>query len=224
VPAARTRDAILSSPVVEPAVPEPPEPATTRSEALARDVLAGKIDGLAAAATAPASTAASGTGIPHLSSGMGDPANPIVVTLKECEPHTTLDFALLIFMANSNRFYGFQVRPIFCRSCGSRGWCVLRLSLDDTVQIVLALVFLVVFGVLLDRSGLMKAGPQASQFEATKETKPVKFSDVHGCDEAKDVSLPLSGGIVALPQHHSLGTSRSRSIPQRPDQVFDSWR
>jgi ATP-dependent Zn protease len=50
-------------------------------------------------------------------------------------------------------------------------------------------VLLVFFSVLLERSGLLKTGPQASQFEATKETKPVKFSDVHGCDEAKDASI-----------------------------------
>ena len=32
----------------------------------------------------------------------------------------------------------------------------------------------------------MKAGPRQSQFEPT-EGKTVKFSDVHGVDEAKDV-------------------------------------
>jgi ATP-dependent Zn protease len=57
------------------------------------------------------------------------------------------------------------------------------------VEMISRIVLLVFFSVLLERSGLLKTGPQASQFEATKETKPVKFSDVHGCDEAKDVSV-----------------------------------
>jgi len=37
----------------------------------------------------------------------------------------------------------------------------------------------------------MKAGPRQSQFEPT-EGKTVKFSDVHGVDEAKDVCLSLT--------------------------------
>lgn len=46
---------------------------------------------------------------------------------------------------------------------------------------------LVVFSVLLENSGLLKAGPRQSEFEPTTG-KTVKFSDVHGVDEAKDVS------------------------------------
>ncbi|KAG5342745.1 hypothetical protein C0989_008694 [Termitomyces sp. Mn162] len=46
-------------------------------------------------------------------------------------------------------------------------------------------VILVVLAVLLENSGLMKAGPRQSQFEAI-EGKVVRFSDVHGVDEAKE--------------------------------------
>jgi ATP-dependent metalloprotease len=47
-------------------------------------------------------------------------------------------------------------------------------------------VILVVLAVLLENSGLMKAGPRQSQFEPV-QGKVVKFTDVHGVDEAKDV-------------------------------------
>jgi ATP-dependent metalloprotease len=42
--------------------------------------------------------------------------------------------------------------------------------------------------VFFENTGLMKAGPAKAQFEPT-EGKTVKFSDVHGVDEAKEVGL-----------------------------------
>ena len=50
------------------------------------------------------------------------------------------------------------------------------------------LVLLIVFSVLLDNSGLIKAGPRQMEFEPS-QGKTYKFSDVHGVDEVKDVSL-----------------------------------
>lgn len=47
---------------------------------------------------------------------------------------------------------------------------------------------LVVFSVLLENSGLLKAGPRQAEFEPAAG-KTYKFSDVHGVDEAKDVRL-----------------------------------
>lgn len=41
--------------------------------------------------------------------------------------------------------------------------------------------------VLLENSGLLKAGPRAAEFEPM-QGKTVKFSDVHGVDEAKEVA------------------------------------
>lgn len=51
-------------------------------------------------------------------------------------------------------------------------------------------VVLVVMSVLLENSGLLKAGPRQAEFEPLQQ-KTVKFSDVHGVDEVKDVSAPL---------------------------------
>lgn len=47
-------------------------------------------------------------------------------------------------------------------------------------------VTLVVFAVLLENSGLLKAGPKSTAEFEPVEGKVVKFSDVHGVDEAKD--------------------------------------
>ncbi len=49
-------------------------------------------------------------------------------------------------------------------------------------------VFLVILSVFFENTGFMKAGPRQTEFEPT-EGKVVKFSDVHGVDEAKDVCL-----------------------------------
>lgn len=40
--------------------------------------------------------------------------------------------------------------------------------------------------VLLENSGLMKAGPHQAEFEPA-QGKTYRFSDVHGVDEAKEV-------------------------------------
>lgn len=50
------------------------------------------------------------------------------------------------------------------------------------------IVFLVILSVFFENTGFMKAGPRQTQFEPS-EGKTVKFSDVHGVDEAKDVCL-----------------------------------
>lgn len=43
---------------------------------------------------------------------------------------------------------------------------------------------LVILSVLLENSGLLKAGGRTTEFEPLQQ-KPVKFSDVHGIDEVK---------------------------------------
>ena len=52
-------------------------------------------------------------------------------------------------------------------------------------------VFLVVLSVFFENTGFMKAGPRQSEFEP-HEGKTVKFSDVHGVDEAKEVGCVTS--------------------------------
>ncbi|KAL1746381.1 peptidase family M41-domain-containing protein [Schizophyllum fasciatum] len=57
------------------------------------------------------------------------------------------------------------------------------------IQVVVVEILLVILSVFFENSGLIKAGPSFSVFEPNPD-KPVKFSDVHGVDEAKDVRLP----------------------------------
>lgn len=53
---------------------------------------------------------------------------------------------------------------------------------------IFCLVFLVLLSVIFENSGFMKAGPGQKRYEPS-EGKVVKFSDVHGVDEAKDVRI-----------------------------------
>ena len=48
-------------------------------------------------------------------------------------------------------------------------------------------VVVTLLSVMLDNTGFIKAGPKQSEFEP-QPGKTVKFSDVHGVDEAKEVS------------------------------------
>jgi len=45
---------------------------------------------------------------------------------------------------------------------------------------------LTILSVLVENSGLVKAAPRQSEFEPHESSKPVRFSDVHGVDEAKE--------------------------------------
>ena len=61
-----------------------------------------------------------------------------------------------------------------------------------------ALVMLVILSVLLENSGLLKAGGRTTEFEPLQQT-PVKFSDVHGIDEVKQAWLPISSRLRLTP-------------------------
>jgi ATP-dependent Zn protease len=71
-------------------------------------------------------------------------------------------------------------------------WTSTAVSLAYSPWLILVIsVFLVILAVLLENSGLLKAGgPRAAEFEPT-EGKKVTFSDVHGVDEAKEVHMSI---------------------------------
>ncbi|KAJ6496675.1 ATP-dependent peptidase [Mycena vitilis] len=79
---------------------------------------------------------------------------------------------------------GTQLEPIPVVIQQNRSWgtSLIRFVLSLAVG---SFFFLVILSVFFENTGLMKAGPAKAQFEAT-EGKTVKFSDVHGVDEAKD--------------------------------------
>ena len=71
--------------------------------------------------------------------------------------------------------------------------CVLSYSVSNLTGVCLyhahnlaALVVVTLLSVMLDNTGFIKAGPKQSEFEP-QPGKTVKFSDVQGVDEAKEV-------------------------------------
>ena len=80
--------------------------------------------------------------------------------------------------------------------------------------LILSPVFLVVLSVFFENTGFMKAGPRQSEFEP-HEGKTVKFSDVHGVDEAKEVCCLTSTSTSILRTPH-LGITRRCRVSQEP--------
>ncbi|KAJ7632616.1 ATP-dependent peptidase [Roridomyces roridus] len=72
--------------------------------------------------------------------------------------------------------------PVVIQQNKSWGQSLIRFTLSLAVG---SFFFLVILSVFFENTGLMKAGPAKAQFEPT-EGKTVKFSDVHGVDEAKE--------------------------------------
>ncbi|KZT35462.1 ATP-dependent metallopeptidase Hfl, partial [Sistotremastrum suecicum HHB10207 ss-3] len=75
--------------------------------------------------------------------------------------------------------------PIHVSVSEPKGAALYRIIRFIVLTGVGAFFILTFFAVLLENSGLLKAGPQTTQFEPT-QGKTVKFSDVHGVDEAKE--------------------------------------
>ncbi|TFK29935.1 ATP-dependent peptidase [Coprinopsis marcescibilis] len=75
--------------------------------------------------------------------------------------------------------------PIQVSIVERKGSWIPRLVRFISVMLVSSFFFLVILSVFFENSGLMKAGPKQTQFEPS-EGKTVKFSDVHGVDEAKE--------------------------------------
>ncbi|KIY70919.1 ATP-dependent peptidase [Cylindrobasidium torrendii FP15055 ss-10] len=64
------------------------------------------------------------------------------------------------------------------------GWAP-RLARHVFTLAAVTFMFLVFFSVLIENTGFAKNGPRAQEFEPSEDTT-VKFSDVHGVDEAKE--------------------------------------
>lgn len=75
--------------------------------------------------------------------------------------------------------------PIQVSIIERKGAWVPRMIRFVSLVLVSSFFFLVILSVFFENTGFMKAGPRQSQFEPT-EGKAIKFSDVHGVDEAKD--------------------------------------
>ncbi|KZT68122.1 ATP-dependent metallopeptidase Hfl [Daedalea quercina L-15889] len=80
---------------------------------------------------------------------------------------------------------GGPTSPIVVTLAEQKGSWIPRLVRFLVMSGLLAFFFLVFMAVVLENSGLMKAGPRQTEFEP-QQGKTYKFSDVHGVDEAKD--------------------------------------
>ncbi|KAJ3561306.1 hypothetical protein NP233_g10271 [Leucocoprinus birnbaumii] len=80
---------------------------------------------------------------------------------------------------------GSTENPIQVSIVERKGAWVPRLVRFIALVLVSSFFFLVILSVFFENTGFMKAGPRQSEFEPA-EGKTVKFSDVHGVDEAKD--------------------------------------
>jgi ATP-dependent metalloprotease len=87
-------------------------------------------------------------------------------------------------------------------------------------------VFLVILSVFFENTGFMKAGPRQAQFEPA-EGKIVKFSDVHGVDEAKDVGVFMNMPACRLACTHSVlflnRSYKTWSHSSKTQQLLQRW-
>lgn len=75
-----------------------------------------------------------------------------------------------------------------------------------------AFIILTIMSMVMENTGLMKAGPGPAEFEP-EEGKVVKFSDVHGVEEAKTVSRLCISRLTT-------GIGRGCRVSQEPREVF----
>ncbi|KAF8582330.1 ATP-dependent metallopeptidase Hfl [Ramaria rubella] len=80
---------------------------------------------------------------------------------------------------------GGKENPIYVTMSEPKGTTVYRIVRFLALLALSGFFVLVFLAVILENSGLLKTGPQTAEFEAV-QGKTVKFSDVHGVDEAKD--------------------------------------
>ncbi|CCM02099.1 uncharacterized protein FIBRA_04176 [Fibroporia radiculosa] len=133
-------DSAVSAPVSNSTEP-------SSSNRLAQAVLAGQAPTTASAVSSNTDMAKLSAA---LSTGVGVPGNPIVVSLSEPKGSWIPRLVRFVILTGLSGFF-----------------------------------ILVMLAVLLENSGLMKAGPRQAEFEPA-QGKTYKFSDVHGVDEAKD--------------------------------------
>ncbi|KAJ7449808.1 ATP-dependent peptidase [Mycena latifolia] len=98
------------------------------------------------------------------------------------QPGASDSFSHRLSAALESRGASLDPIPVVIQQNKSWGQSLIRFALSLVVG---SFFFLVILSVFFENTGLMKAGPAKAQFEPT-EGKTVKFSDVHGVDEAKE--------------------------------------
>ncbi|KAJ7219269.1 ATP-dependent peptidase [Mycena pura] len=98
------------------------------------------------------------------------------------QPGASDSFSHRLSTALESRGASLDPIPVVIQQNKSWGQSLIRFVLGLAVG---SFFFLVILSVFFENTGLMKVGPVKAQFEPT-EGKTVKFSDVHGVDEAKE--------------------------------------
>ncbi|KAJ7452414.1 ATP-dependent peptidase [Mycena galericulata] len=161
-PAVRRRDALIAA-----------NPPTTPAPVVAAKDSAGSD----APSSSPASTSPSSTPVLSESQIIGQS-----VLASMGQPGASDSFSHRLSTALETRGAHLDPIPVVIQQNKSWGQSLIRFTLGLAVG---SFFFLVILSVFFENTGLMKAGPSKAQFEAT-EGKTVKFSDVHGVDEAKE--------------------------------------
>ncbi|KAH9048103.1 ATP-dependent peptidase [Lactarius hengduanensis] len=137
--------------------PPPPPPASSRSQEIASSVLAGLN-------VEPLSPPSSGLGPPnHLMSA---------------------DMAKLLAALSAGQ--GGSGSPVHVIIKERKGAWIPSFARFLVFAGIATFFVLTILSVLVENSGLVKAAPRQSEFEPHESSKPVRFSDVHGVDEAKE--------------------------------------
>ncbi|KAJ6547561.1 ATP-dependent peptidase [Mycena capillaripes] len=143
---------------------------------------------------APAPADAVTDGVDSKSPAPTSPAPPPSTVLSESQiigqsvlastgqPGASESFSHRLSTALESRGGQLEPIPVVIQSNRSWGTSLIRFVLSLAVG---SFFFLVILSVFFENTGLMKAGPAKAQFEPA-EGKTVKFSDVHGVDEAKE--------------------------------------
>jgi ATP-dependent metalloprotease len=106
---------------------------------------------------------------------------------------------------------GQRPQPIHVVVEESRGPIFWRFARSITVAAIYGFVILTVVGITMEGSGLLKAGPQQSEVEPS-QSKTVKFSDVQGCDEAKEDLEELVSFLRNPEQYKQVGGRMPKGI------------
>ncbi|KAI0306580.1 ATP-dependent peptidase [Multifurca ochricompacta] len=177
-PAVRRRESLLAahpltspSPVLAPqaehsevpsateqqSVPSTSIPTTSRSQHIASSVIAG-----------------SGVELPSPSApGLGSPDQPL-----------SADMAKLLAALGAGQ--GASGNPVHVIIKERKGAWIPSFARFLVFAGIATFFILTILSVLVENSGLVKAAPRQSEFEPHESSKPVRFSDVHGVDEAKE--------------------------------------
>ncbi|KAI0302030.1 ATP-dependent peptidase [Russula brevipes] len=157
-PALQAEPSELSSTSAQEAVSDsvPPQPAVSRSQQIASSVLAG-------ATVEPPSSSIPGLG------SMGQ-LSPDMVKL----------------LAALSAGQGGSGNPVHVIIKERKGAWIPSFARFLVFAGIATFFILTILSVVVENSGLVKAAPRQSEFEPHESSKPVRFSDVHGVDEAKE--------------------------------------